>query len=117
MTIRRSKYGNRKTIAPDGTVFDSKREADRYFELWKLEKAGIITDLQLQVPFTLAPSVRLAGEARLKPALRYKCDFLYLQDGVWVVEDVKNPHLRKEPTFRVKQHLMKSVHGIDILLT
>ena len=41
----------RRTI--DGITFDSLAEMNRYLELKMLEKAGIITDLELQPKFLL----------------------------------------------------------------
>lgn len=66
----------------------------------------------------LAPAVRLHGEKRLKPALRYVADFRYYyfdpRLGHFVVEDTKG---RDTPVSRIKRHLMKSVHGIDVVLS
>lgn len=51
---KKSKYGaNRVEI--DNVEFDSKRESERYLELKKLEKLGIIKELRLQVEFELQP--------------------------------------------------------------
>ena len=46
----KSKYNAKKTII-DGIKFDSKKEGAYYLKLKQLEKAGMITDLKLQVPF------------------------------------------------------------------
>lgn len=92
--------------------FDSKREAKRYDELVTLEALGVISNLKLQVPFVVADAAILAG--RKAKARRYVADFVYEQDGVRVVEDVKG---MLTPEYRLKRHLMKSVLGIDILET
>ena len=107
-----SKYSNKKTQVGD-IVFDSKREARRYTQLLLLQRAGEITGLTLQVPFVLAPSVKFAGSPRAKPALKYLADFVYsdVRSGCIVVEDVKGVQTE---AFRIKLHLMKSVHGIDV---
>lgn len=110
--MKRSKHGNTKTVI-DGEEFDSKREAARWCELILLQKAGEIELLRRQVPFELVPSVVLAG--RKKPAVKYIADFTYYVPGAKVVEDAKSPHLRKDPTYRLKKHLMKHVHGIDVV--
>jgi hypothetical protein len=47
-----NKYRNIKTIV-DGITFASKKEAKRYSELKLLERAGMITDLELQPAFNL----------------------------------------------------------------
>ena len=53
----KSKYKADKVVV-DGVKFDSKREARRYRELKLLEKAGEISDLQMQVKFVLIPAQR-----------------------------------------------------------
>lgn len=107
-----NKFGAKKTEV-SGITFDSKAEARRYGQLIMLDRAGHITGLTRQVAFVLAPSVKLEGSKRIKPALRYVADFMYsdIKTGRIVVEDVKGVIT---PLFRVKQHLMKSVHNIDI---
>lgn len=107
------KYGNRK-IEIDGMLFDSRREGLRWRDLMHLQRAGHISGLTRQVPFKLAPGCRLYGEKRARPAVRYYADFVYSSptDGI-VVEDVKGIDT---PISRLKRHLMKTVHGIDVRL-
>jgi Protein of unknown function (DUF1064) len=92
--------------------YASKREAARALELLLLERSGAITGLREQVTYVLAPSVIIQG--RKRPALRYVCDFEYERDGVLITEDVKGV---RTAVYITKRHLMKSVHGIDILET
>ena len=108
-----SKYGAIKTEVA-GIMFDSKAEARRYGQLIMLERAGHISQLERQITFVLADAVILNG--RKKPALRYVADFKYydFKKLDFVVEDVKGVIT---PLFRVKQHLMKSRHGIDVVVT
>lgn len=94
--------------------FDSRREYDRWGELQKLQRAGKIDDLERQRAFELAPSVRFDGEKKAKPALRLIVDFFYYEKGFRVVEDVKSDATAKTAAWRIKLHLMKSVHGIDV---
>ena len=108
-----SKYRNRKTVL-DGITFDSKREAQRYAELQALASRNLIEDLRHQVPFELAPGVKFSGESRRKPALRYVADFAYKLDGRLVVEDVKSKVTAGAAAYRIKRHLMLSVHGIEV---
>lgn len=107
-----AKYRNSK-VTVDGVTFDSKGEQRRYVELGQMQAAGIITDLKQGVTFELAPSCYLGGRAR-KPALRYRADFTYVQDGALVVEDFKSPATLANPVYRIKKHLMMTVHGILI---
>lgn len=107
-----SKYGALKTNV-SGIVFDSKAEARRFGELVILQRAGYIANLERQPIYVLAPAVVIGG--RKKPALRYKADFRYADVKACkiVVEDVKGV---VTPLFRVKQHLMKSVHDIEVMV-
>ena len=108
-----SKHKNNKVYSNGVKVADSKREHTRYIELQALERAGKISDLKSQVVFELVPSVVLDG--RKKPPIRYKADATYIKDGKLVVEDAKSPHLRLNPVYRMKKHLLKHVHNLDIM--
>ena len=110
---KRPKYKNKK-VASGGAIFDSKKEARRYTELQLLERSGAIRELQTQYAFTLADSVKFSNESRRKPAVRYIADFVYIQDGQMIVEDVKSEITKKLAVYRLKKHLMMSVHGIEI---
>lgn len=110
---KRSKYRSQK-VEQDGIKFDSKKEARRWAELEIMQAEGQISGLKRQVPFVLAPAVKLEGEARTKPALRYVADFVYMQDGAQTVEDCKSAPTRKLPAYRMKRHLMATVLGIHI---
>lgn len=95
------KYSNRKVVL-NGTTFDSRKEARRFRELQLLEHRGLIQDLQTQYGFVLAESVKFSNEPRRKPAVKYVADFVYKQNGVTVVEDVKSEMTRKLPVYRLK---------------
>lgn len=123
------KYNNRKIIV-DGIKFDSKKEAKRYKELKMLEKAGIISNLQRQVKYTLIPAqyertdeVYTKGKDKGKPKkgrliereCAYYADFVYMQDGNTIVEDVKGYRDGQAYNlFVIKRKLMLYVHGIII---
>lgn len=102
-----------KAIQIGPEKYRSQREAKRHQHLLLLQRAGKIEGLKREVAFELAPSVRIAGEMRARPAVRYFADFVYaeLETGRFVVEDAKG---MQTPVFRLKKHLMKSVHGIDV---
>ena len=108
----RNKYGNRKCEV-DGIKFDSKHEAGRYRQLKLMECAGTITRLEMQKSFVLVEPVILDG--RRKPSIRYVADFVYIDEREnLVVEDAKSPITRTDPVYRMKRHMMKSLHGIDV---
>lgn len=81
-----NKYGNRKKEF-DGHKFDSKLELKRYKELKLLEKAGIITNLELKPKYTLQEGFSYKGE-KFRPIV-YTPDFRYEKNGKTVVEEVK----------------------------
>ena len=116
MTPGRSKYGSKKTTV-DGIVFDSAVESRRWLDLQQMERDGLITGLQRQVAFVLAPSVKFAGARARKPAVKYWADFVYTRDGARVVEDCKSPATAALPAFRLKRHLLLALLGIDLLIT
>lgn len=71
----------------DGITFDSKREADRYLVLKGMEEDGLIEDLHRQVRYELVPAFDVDGR-HYRPVY-YVADFVYVEDGKEVVEDVK----------------------------
>ena len=100
-----SKYKNRKIKAPDGEVFDSVKEFQRWGELKILQRAGKISHLQRQVKFELIPKQK--GER----ACYYVADFTYHEDGQFVAEDCKG---YRTDIYRLKKKLLLWVHGIRI---
>lgn len=91
--------------------FDSRAEMRRYGQLLMLLKAKEITGLSRQISFGLAPSAIVAGKK--KRPLTYRADFVYIDNkGNMIIEDVKG-HITA--VYVIKRHLMKTVHGIDIL--
>ena len=124
------KYGNKK-IDVDGILFDSKREARRYCELKLMERAGEISDLQLQKEYELIPTQyetfarygkkgqRLKdGQRCIEQSCTYKADFAYMKDGQQVVEDVKgyrDPKSAGYAKFVIKRKLMLHLYGIRVI--
>lgn len=114
------KYQN-KIVIVDGIKFDSKKEAVRYNELKLLEKAGEISGLRRQVKFELIPAQRepdtIGKRGGVKPgkvierAICYYADYVYIQNGETVVEDVKG---FRTPVYKIKKALMLYIHGIRI---
>lgn len=114
------KYGSKK-VTIDGIVFDSKKEANRYCELKLLERAGRITNLELQKPFELIPTQRepetmtKTGKVKqgkvIEQSVKYIADFVYTENGKTVVEDTKG---YKTKDYIIKRKLMLYVYGIKI---
>ena len=110
MTMRcRSKYGAKK-VTVNGITFDSRKEANRYTELVLLERAGKISGLERQVKFELIPSQRVDGKV-VERACHYVADFVYMENGTKVVEDVKG---YKTPEYIMKRKLLLKEYGIQV---
>ena len=112
--VKRAKYGNRKIENEDGK-FDSQKEYLRFKELQLLQRSGAISELSRQAVFVLDESVKFDSEPRAKPAIRYMADFSYIENGKLVIEDVKSKITKENPVYRIKKHLLKSVHNIEIV--
>lgn len=115
-----AKYYSKK-VTRDGMTFDSVKEYKRWCELRLLEKAGAISNLQRQVEFELIPAQRepdrvgvrggkIKGKT-IEHAVRYVADFVYVEDGQTVVEDVKG---YRTPEYKLKRKLMLWARGIQI---
>ena len=97
------KYNNRK-VTIDGHTFASTLEANRYCQLKLLQRAGEISDLQLQVPFTLQESFKKNGKTY--KAIKYVADFVYTEKGKTIVEDTKSVATETQ-VFKIKQKLFE----------
>lgn len=104
-----SKYHNRK-ITVDGETFDSIREYRRYKELQLMERAGEISNLRRQDRFQLIPAQYKDGKC-VERECDYIADFVYTENGVKVVEDVKGV---KTAEYIIKRKLMLLCYGIRI---
>lgn len=117
------KYGNKKTTV-DGIAFDSRQEARRYRELALLQRAGEISELELQKEFELVPAQyetfprygkkgqRIKdGKRCIEKPVKYKADFVYKENGLYIVEDAKGVRTKE---YIIKRKLMLYVHGIKI---
>ena len=105
-----SKYHNQPHPDMIGFVHDSKREAMRANELILMQRAGVITDLQQQVPFQLIEAQKLSN-GKTERACVYIADFTYWENGRFIVEDAKGT---KTKEYIIKRKLMKKVHNIEI---
>lgn len=106
------KYRN-KPCQIGAEKYRSQREAKRHQDLLTLQKAGLIAGLAREVPFELSPGVKIEGETRKRPAVRYVADFVYsdVKAGKIVVEDAKG---MQTPLYRLKKHLMATLRGIHV---
>lgn len=99
-----SKYRNKKAQI-DMYVFDSVRESQRYKELKLLERAGEISNLELQPRFLLQDSFKKNGRTFRK--IEYVADFKYIENGKTIVEDVKG---MQTDVFKLKHKIFEKVY-------
>lgn len=93
-------------VSIGGIRFHSQKEAGRYLELKLLQQVGRITDLELQVKYSLDMNgVHICN---------YIADFRYTECGSVVVEDTKGFYT---PIYRLKKKLMRAIHQIEIFET
>lgn len=103
--FRKNKYHAIKTEV-DGIIFDSKKEAKRYGELKLLQRAGEISDLELQVPYILIKKSKYGRD------IKYIADFVYKdKNGKVVVEDNKGV---RTDVYKLKRRLMAEIYNIEI---
>ena len=105
LTKSKNKYHNRKTKG-----FDSAKEWRRNQELEIMQRAGEISELNRQVPFTLMPSYTIVDKTtkqgfRNVREIRYIADFTYrLKSGKRIIEDVKG---MQTDVFKIKRKLLE----------
>lgn len=111
---KRSKYGNKRVQYGD-LWFDSHAELKDWIALKMRERAGEIRYLDRQVSLPLTVNGMLVTTLII--------DFSYEEKSrgpspwVQVFHDTKGGTATQTPEFRIKQKLLKAIHGIDIRLT
>lgn len=100
----RRKFNNTPTVV-DGVKFDSKKEAARWALLVAMQRAGKIGGLRRQVRFPIRVNDVIV--------CRYVADFVYVEAGQRVVEDVKSSFTRMNPVYRLKKKMMAAM-GVEI---
>ena len=101
----RNKFGNKETPVGD-KVFASKLEARRYSELLLLERAGAISGLKVQKRICLQPPFIARDGSKILPVW-YVADFVYIEEGVTVVEETKG---FSTPVSLLKMKMLKHVY-------
>lgn len=97
----------------NGHTFASGREKRRYQQLLLLERAGKISNLELQPKYELIPRA-IKADGSIERAAIYTADFRYVEGGVVVVEDVKSKATAKLADYVLRRKLMLQVHGVEI---
>lgn len=112
-----NKYGAKKVVYK-GIKFDSTVERDRFRYLEYQQIAGEISGLRLQVQFEIMPKITKLVPKQLKTKVRYDervvesavhytCDFIYKENGRYIIEDVKSDYARKgSRDYPLRRHRM-----------
>lgn len=103
-------------VACKGLAFDyfaSTSEANRWAALRLQEKAGLISGLRRQVPF---PLMTIAPNGLQVKVAVYIADYVYVRDGVEVVEDRK-PKSGMDGVAALKLRWMAAQRGSEVLVT
>lgn len=112
--VERGRKYNNQPVERGQLHFDSKKEAARFDALRLMEQAGEISELRLQVEFTLQPAYTTTAGERVR-AIRYLADFTYRdKSGALIVEDVKSRATRTRQ-YIMKKKLMQEKFGISIV--
>ena len=101
----RSKYGAKTTVI-DGIKFHSLGEGKRYTYLKYRQLAKEISGLQWQVKFPI--------ELNGKHICNYIADFVYLENGITIIEDFKG---MRTPVFNLKKKLFEAQYGTELRLS
>ncbi len=102
-----SKYRNRRTPCLAGHKHASGKEARRCNDLMMLFRAGQIQNLQVQ-----PPAFKHLCNGHLIES--YRADFIYFEDGVRVVEDVKPDGNYRTRDYNRKKKWMRAEYNVEI---
>jgi len=101
--MTRTKYNAKKTLY-NGYLYDSKKEANRAWELDMMIRAKKVVKVERQPRFDIY--------ANSKFIAFYKADFkVFYPKGYFEVEDVKG---MRTPMYRIKKKLVEAIYGITI---
>ena len=106
-----NKYKNKKVKA-NGVKYDSKKEAKRGLELKLMEKAKLISNLELQKRYELQPSYTNNNGKHIR-AIYYIADFVYYDNKQkkYIIEDVKG---YRNEVYKLKKKLFEYKYNLVI---
>ena len=114
MRIKSSNKMNARKVTIDGITFASTKEGARYNQLKLMQRAGMISNLEWQKTYELIPA-QYEGKKCIERSLKYIADFVYIENGQTVVEDVKGCKRGNiYQLFVLKRKMMMYFHGIKV---
>ena len=104
---RRQKF-NAQSVEMDGYTFQSGVEAGRWVELKLLRDIGQIANLRPHPRWVLLPGFKHRGKRYRE--VSYTADFIYEENGIIVVEDVKGGKATQTRDFRMRMKILLYQH-------
>jgi hypothetical protein len=94
-----------------GKVFASKAQMLRYADLQLLQRAGKISELEMEVPF----KVYIRNPDGMEEYYcTYTADHVYWENGSRVIEEVKSSGTAKDPAYRLRRKAFEIYHGLKV---
>lgn len=103
---KQGKIKNVRRKEINGITFDSTREARRYQDLDLMQRAGQITELRRQIAYPIFIND--------KKICDWFADFVYVKDGIRVIEDSKG---WATDVYKLKKKMVEAMYSIKILET
>jgi hypothetical protein len=105
LPTKANKYGNKRTMNEDGTVSDSRKEAEHDIKFMALKRSPLVKCVERKRAFQLV--------VKDEKICSYVCDWaVEWKDGRLEVYDAKGC---KTPVYRIKKKLMKAIYDIEII--
>lgn len=103
---KKNKYQN-QLIKKDGIRYQSKKEYSRFLDLKEQEKSGEISGLTLKPTFILLENFT-DRDGKKHRSIKMVPDFMYIKDGVTIVEDVKGSQFltKRMYDYQIKKKLL-----------
>ncbi len=97
----------RKKVKFDGHEFDSEKEAKRYGELMSMQRTGLISNLQCQVPYTLMDGYIENG--KIIGQITYIADFTYTDEfsKKTIIENTKG---YRTEVYKFKKKMLEAIY-------
>lgn len=112
MNYTKNKYRAKKAECCQGHIHDSKAESYRCDILHIKQKHGEISDLRIQVKFEILASAKYDNMPNEK-GISYIADFVYTENGMTIIEDVKSEKTRENPDYIIKRKFVKKLYCTD----
>lgn len=107
--MSRNKFYSRKTPCLQGHMHASGLEAERCNELHLMQKAGLISNLEVQKPYLILKAQKYQNMPNER-SIVYNADFVYTENGLTIIEDTKG---MKTKDYIIKRKFIKKLYCTD----